>query len=119
MYDLLKRNGMSIANRHNDFLSEFTKSFEKAWYPFKKEDDRYMIEIDVPGFGKDDIDIQISDNIMSLKGEKGKRIVDYSVEIPEKTDYTKGEATIKDGVLKVVLPVAESSKPRQITIKEE
>jgi HSP20 family protein len=38
------------------------------------------------------------------------------VELPDDADPSRAEATYKNGVLKVVIPKDESSKPRQITV---
>ena len=38
--------------------------------------------------------------------------------LPADVDAEAVEATLKDGVLKLVLPKAQSARPRKITVKE-
>ena len=39
------------------------------------------------------------------------------ISVPTQVDTTKVEARSEDGILTVVLPKAESAKPKQITVK--
>jgi HSP20 family protein len=93
----------------------------------------FRVKAELPGVSSDDMDIYATANSLAISGERkinpvnenvnyhrrerdgGKfnRIVNLPVEI----DSNKVEASLADGILTVVLPKAESAKPRQITIK--
>ncbi len=94
--------------------------------------DRIMVVADMPGVNEDSIDITLEDNLLTIYGK-----VDW--EIPERMKLTHAEygigdyqriftisgeinrekiqATVKNGVLKLVLPKNDISKMRKITVK--
>ncbi len=98
-----------------------------------EEDDNYIVTCDLPGVNKDDLDISVSGNALSIKGEKkdereGKDGRYYrretwsgsfqrTVTLPETVDPNKIDAEMKNGVLTVTLPKKEEVKPRQISVK--
>ena len=83
---------------------------------------------------KEDVNISITDNILTLKGEKKQekevkeenyhRIersygsFQRSFTLPVKIQHEKVKATFKDGVLNISIPKAEEVKPKQIEITE-
>lgn len=93
----------------------------------------YHVEVDLPGVKKDDIHIDLKDNVLTISGErKTKKEVkekDYykkessygkfqrSFTLPENTDTENIEANSKDGVLEVVIPKLERSKKESKRIK--
>jgi len=97
-----------------------------------REGDNFILKSELPGLGKDDIEITVQDNMVTLKGTKKeeKEIKDEhyyhsersfgaferSFELPSTVDRSKIKASFKDGVLEVTLPVAEEAKPKQIKI---
>lgn len=98
---------------------------------FKKGED-YILKSELPGINKDDIDISIQDNVVTLKGTKNEEkeveegnyyhcervfgSFERSFELPSVIDRKKVKATYKDGILEVILPLAEEAKPQQIKI---
>jgi HSP20 family protein len=90
----------------------------------------------VPGMDAEDLNISIDKNTVTLSGtikdaatsEEGKnatwhlRELSYgtferSLTLPFVLDANRAEATFQDGMLRLVLPKAESEKPRQIKVK--
>ncbi len=123
------------------FDEYFGKSPEKAdgalWYPaldISETEDGYQIEMDVPGIPKDDIKLSLRDNQLTISGERKSekkeeskdktyhRIERYygkfqrTIALPNEVDANKIKAEYKDGVLKISLPRAEKSKPKEIKI---
>lgn len=107
-----------------------------AWTPpvdLHEAEDAYRLEVDLPGLTKDDIQLSITDDVVTLKGsrkqETEKRAEGYhriermygsfqrSFRIPGGIDATKVEASFENGVLQVTLPKPEERKPRQIEVK--
>ncbi len=100
-----------------------------------EEGDNYMLELKAPGFNKDDIDISIegnqitvSGNVEDVKEDKEKKRKYYKKEIrnlsftrtcdlPGPVDSSKAQANFKDGLLKVTLPKKEEAKPKKIDVK--
>ncbi len=88
---------------------------------------------DIPGVSKDDIDLSIASNVLTIKGEKQEsekekqedknyRAETWSgnfqrtISLPDTVDPQNVEATMKDGVLTVTLAKKEEVKPRQIEV---
>jgi len=94
--------------------------------------DNVVVKADLPGLNKDNIDVSIQDNVLTIKGEKKQekevKEEDYirserfygsfhrSITLPSEIDSTKVRASFKDGVLELVLPKKEEAKPKQIKI---
>jgi molecular chaperone IbpA len=99
----------------------------------KLDENKYAVELAVAGFSKDEIDIQVQENTLTIKGEKiegtpnleylhrgiGTRSFTKSITIAD-TIEVKG-AEYKDGILRIGLEniVPEHKKPRKIEIGNE
>lgn len=96
--------------------------------------DEILCHLEVPGISRDDLEIRSEGNVLIISGEK-KAQKDYgekeggfrSVErrygrfersfaLPRSVDAGRVRATYDNGVLTIVLPKAEESKPRKIQI---
>ena len=103
-----------------------------TWYPaadiYETKDD-YVFKLEVPGLNKDDINIELKDNTLSIKGEKKEvkkddyhRIESYSgtfsrsFVLPRDIDAKKVKASMNDGVLELRVAKAEEQKPKAIPI---
>ncbi|MBX7257086.1 MAG: Hsp20/alpha crystallin family protein [Candidatus Hydrogenedentes bacterium] len=128
-----------IENQFSRLFGELNRDFgpfDRVWSPtvdLKETDDAYALEADLPGLKKEDIDLTVVDNLVTIKGsrkheaetkEKGYHRVERrygsferSFEIPGGFDAEKIKAHYEDGVLKVTLPKREEAKPKQIEVK--
>lgn len=95
--------------------------------------DAYVLKAALPGITPDDITIDATAGMVTIKGEykEEKEIKEPSYlrkemragqfhrafELPLSIEPGKVEATFKDGILQVTLPKAEVVKPKQIKIK--
>ena len=95
--------------------------------------DNIIILCDIPGVDMKDLDLTITKDVLTIKGEKKEgekkengRVFknetwegnfQRTIALPEGVDSEKVDATLKDGVLKVVAPKMEEVKPRQIKVK--
>ncbi len=96
------------------------------------DNDAYVIRAAVPGLKPEDVEIQIHDDIVLLRGtskaeEAEER--DYlmremipgdferRLRLPEAVNASKAEATIENGLLTLRLPIAEEAKPKTITVR--
>lgn len=97
-----------------------------AW----REGDRFVIEFDLPGVAKDSIDMDVERNVLTVRAERVARNGDWETLASERSkgvfsrqlvlgdnlDLDHIEASYVDGVLRLVVPVAEKAKPRKIEI---
>jgi HSP20 family protein len=97
-----------------------------AW----RQGDRFVIEFDLPGVAKDSIDLDVERNVLTVRAERVSRNGDWEALASERPkgvfsrqlvlgdnlDLEHIEAAYADGVLRLVVPVAERAKPRKIEI---
>ncbi len=109
---------------------------EGAWTPMVdvcEDQDNVLVRADLPGLKKEEIDLSILGNTLTIKGEKKSEsevdeenyhrversygLFQRTVELPSDVDEAKVEASYKDGVLEVKLPKKEAVKGKKIAIK--
>ncbi|WP_295163143.1 Hsp20/alpha crystallin family protein [uncultured Brachyspira sp.] len=114
-------------------LGDFSYHANYADYKIDEDDKNYHIEMDMPGVRKEDLDIGIKENILSISAERKKAVKTESGDLKEETvssyeqsfninskgiDIENIEADLNNGVLKVTLPKKEELKyERKIEIK--
>lgn len=97
--------------------------------------DELVAKVELPGIGKDDIQVNITDHHLTIEGEKKKdeeiKKENYyrsersygsfsrSVELPTEVQVEKVKASFKDGVLEVRLPKTEEAKKKEIKVRVE
>jgi HSP20 family protein len=134
------RDLVTLSDRLNRALSDTagpsSATSYGAWSPavdiFERADG-LVIRAEIPGVSKDDIDVRIENNVLTLHGERRRedgfdeaaahrleRIYGSftrSFSLPTSVDAAKIAASYRDGVLEIVLPKAEEAKPKRIQIQ--
>ncbi|NLW86807.1 MAG: Hsp20/alpha crystallin family protein [Planctomycetes bacterium] len=104
-----------------------------ASYPVdvREENGKLFVDAELPGFKREEIDIQIDQNMLRIIAErkaqegKGKQHlrerrytrVERSFTLPCPVDSAKVQAKLEDGVLHLEMQQTEESRPRRIEIK--
>lgn len=88
--------------RHN-----FFDMFDDA-VTYLDDDKNLVVELEVPGFNKDNIDIELSNGVLSINGKREVKTECYVGRKEISRRYTVGDfqdatATVNDGILKVVI----------------
>ena len=139
---------MANLTRYNPFdemFNEFGKGFFVRPYAFPagaelsikvdvKEDEKsYTVRADVPGVKKEDIQVDIDGNVVSLRAEskqekeekKGEKtiysersygMVSRSFSLPDEVDARAAKAEYKDGVLNLTLPKKANGGGKRVTV---
>ncbi len=97
-----------------------------------EEGGNLLVRAEVPGYDKKDISLSLSEDALTITGkhaeEKEEKQENYyrkeirrgsfsrSVELPRKVDKDKADATYKDGILIVSLPISKESKQKETRI---
>ncbi len=98
-----------------------------------EEENRYEVTADLPGVNKEDVKVEIRDNVLTLRGEKKieeeKKNKNYRLSerfygeftrtftLPENVNKDAIDAEYRDGVLHLSIPKTEKAKPKQIEVK--
>ena len=98
----------------------------------KSDDDAFMISALIPGIEADDIDVEILNKTVSIKGEFNGQVEDEDSKVlvselpfgrfsrvltlPTKLEPSKAVANLKDGVCTLRVPKAEEDRPKVIKI---
>jgi len=98
----------------------------------KADENKYVVELAVAGFSKDEIDIQVQENTLTIKGEKSEKpnitylhrgigTRSFTKEITIAETIVVHGAEFNDGILRIGLEniIPESKKPRKIEIGKE
>ena len=140
---ILRRSGL-VMRPDRDFFDRFFEDFglpslfsEKTTFTptfdVSETEKELIVTAEVPGMDKKNININISDGLLTIKGEKKqekeekdenyhcveRRYGTFSrtMRLPSEVETDKVVATYKDGVLKITLPKSEAAKPKKIEIK--
>lgn len=97
-----------------------------------ENDEAYEISAELPGLSDKDVEVKLSNGLLTIKGEKKeekeKKEKDYhlserrygmfqrSFQVPQGVDVDKIAAKFTDGVLKITLPKSEEAKQQEMKI---
>jgi HSP20 family protein len=95
------------------------------------EGDRYVVKTELPGFEKNDVDVELNKDFLILKAEKKseeeERSQNYlhrertysschrTINFPEEVDPAKVEGKMKDGILELEIPKREPKPEERLT----
>ena len=124
---------------HRDFDTLFDRLMTGSMAPFEPEmelmrvwdfgvtenDKEIAVRAELPGFEENEIDIQMSNNILTIRAEKeqrGDQQEEYrsfvrSLTLPSGIDAEKAQATYRNGVLELHIPRAQGAQPRRIRVQ--
>jgi HSP20 family protein len=95
----------------------------------REEEEAYVLSALVPGLKAEDLNIQVLDDVVRIEGQYPQDEGEYllrelprgsfsrTLRLPAPLDADRVEARIAEGVLTLILPKAESVKPKKIKIK--
>jgi HSP20 family protein len=134
----------AMQDRINRIFGEaYTRRFDDDvstrgdWIPpvdiYQNDRQEIVIKAEMPGLKREDIDLRVENNTLTLKGERKREtevkdeqyhrvervhgVFVRSFSLPATVDANNVSADYKDGILTVVLPMREEAKPRQIQVQ--
>jgi HSP20 family protein len=100
----------------------------------EETDDQFTILVELPGVAADEVEVSLEESVLTIAGERrfydnkeadGFRRIERhfgrfhrAVRLPDRVDADRVEAGYRDGMLTIVVPKAEESKPRRIQIQQ-
>jgi HSP20 family protein len=107
-----------------------------AWAPaldISERKDAYLVTVELPGVGVDDLEITMEDGLLTIQGERqfahGSSEQQFhrverrygafrrSITLPAQVQADQIEASFDHGVLQIVVPKAEEAKPKRIQVR--
>lgn len=97
-----------------------------AW----RDGDEFFVELDLPGIDAESLDLDVERNVVTVRAsrpaldssrsmiaaERTRGVFSRQLFLGENLDTDAIRADYRDGVLRLVIPVAEKAKPRKIEI---
>lgn len=107
-----------------------------GWAPLvdiEEQDDTYVLEAELPGVKREDVNIEVVGNELAVTGEIKERErkgavrrqtrrtgrFEYRVSLPNQVDVSKIDASLDQGVLTVRVPKSERAQRQKIEIKSK
>ncbi|MBD3370095.1 Hsp20 family protein [Candidatus Fermentibacteria bacterium] len=113
---------------------EFGNQFD--WVPavdITESDKSIQVKTELPGLSRDDVEIEVANGVLTIKGEKREEKTDKeksyhhremrygsfsrSFSLPVEVKADDAQASFNDGVLEITLPKEEKALHRKIEIK--
>jgi len=137
-FDRLRREMDSLLNTFSTGMRQWPSPLWRGTRLFpllnvKEKADAFVVSAEIPGMKKEDLEIKIENDTLTLKGERkpdqlGENVSHHrreratgsfqrSLTLPGKVDAEKVNATYKNGVLTVTLAKEKAAQPRQISIE--
>ena len=105
----------------------------RTWVPsteISSDDYGCTVRMALPGVDPKDVDVELAENVLTVKGERkiktndensyvsefGHGAFTRSFRLPTNIDAEKVVANFEHGMLELRLPLAEAAKPRQIRV---
>ncbi len=95
-----------------------------------ERDSHYVLSVDLPGVNKEDVNVEVQDNILRIKGERKAEVenADYSertygiferaIKLPREVKIEDIEARFEKGVLQLAIPKTVQESVKKIEIKD-
>ncbi|MGB5443851.1 MAG: Hsp20/alpha crystallin family protein [Gammaproteobacteria bacterium] len=120
------------------FSNAHTEAANQAhdWTPavdIREEDNRYVVEADIPGVARENIDILLEDSVLTVNGQRSIESEDNAENyrrrerthgsfvrqftLPDTVNTEAISATVTDGVLEIRIPKQEKPEARKITVE--
>jgi len=82
-----------------------------------KTQDGWNVEIPVPGFNPDQIDVTVEDRVLTVNGKTERRSFQRSILLPDEIDTESIDAKVEHGMLTLGLHLHPKAQPRKIEVK--
>ena len=100
-----------------------------AW----RDGEQFVVEFDLPGVSPDSVDLDVERNVLTvtaqrppldekaefLAAERPRGVFSRQLVLGDNLDLDRIQAAYRNGVLQLIIPVAEKAKPRKITINRD
>ena len=82
-----------------------------------RTEDGYDVEMPVPGFRPEDIDLTYQDGVIAVTGRNDRRSFTRTLSVPDDVDEEQIDAHVEHGILTIHLKQTPQRQPRRISIR--
>jgi len=123
-------------HRRHDGATDGQQLSSMAFGPpvdFEDKDDEVVVVAEIPGFDENDVQIEVMDNRLILRGQKNleneergsnyyrleRGVTEFTrvIPLPPGIEADSARAKFKNGLLRIVLPKAENAKAKRIEVR--
>ncbi len=132
-FELFQNRGYKFGHELEDWFKAERELLKKVPIEIKDIDGNLNIRAEVPGFTAENLKVSVEPNKVTIKGEteeknekkdkntlytewKSNKIF-RTFDLPHRVEADKANATIKDGVLTLMIPKVAETKPNEVEIK--
>jgi HSP20 family molecular chaperone IbpA len=132
-FEIFENNGRWFGHDLSDWLQAESEILHPVHLEIAETEEALTVRAEVPGFTGKELDIRVEGNRLTIAGkhesseESKKGMTIYSercakeilrsIDLPSEVDGAKVDATLKDGVLQIVLPKVPRAKSVRIEPK--
>ncbi len=128
-FELFKGNGQSAGHELDDWLRAEAEMLHPIHLEVTESDESVTVLAEVPGFAAKDLEIKVEPQRLMIAGRReikeeknGRKIhsewcadqILRVVDLPREVDTSRVNATVRDGILLIVLPKAAHTKATRI-----
>jgi len=126
-YELFERDGRVHGNDVSHWTEAEREFLQPVTVEMEQTEGEIVLHAEVPGFASSDLEVSVESRRVTISGKHESRNetkegedryieqrsdeIFRSLELPSEVDAIKVSATLKDGVLKIVLPKVEPKNP--------
>ena len=123
-------------HRRNDCATDGRQLSSMAFGPpvdFEDKDNEVVVVAEIPGFDENDVQIEVMDNRLILRGQKNleneergsnyyrleRGVTEFTrvIPLPPGVDTDNARAKFKNGLLRIVLPKSEDARAKRIEVQ--
>jgi HSP20 family protein len=99
-----------------DLINQFAPLSRNVGVEVSRSERGYVVEIPVPGFAPNQIEITYKDSVLTISGKSDRRTFTRSLVVPEEVDPDLVKASVEHGLLTLNLDRRPEAEPKRITI---
>lgn len=116
MADLATRTPFSDMFGFDPFRSFYPTVAQVHGVEITKTEDGYTVEIPVPGYKPEQIDVTLDQSVLTVCGKSEKRQFTRSLLLPEEINAETIQANVADGMLNLSLAFHPKAQPKKISV---
>jgi len=112
-----RRQGISNLLDFDPFRGFFPGNWQQMFgIDVNRKGDSYEIEMPVPGFKPEDIDITYQDGVITVAGRNERRSFTRMLTVPEDVDEDSIQANVENGIMTITMRQHPKAQPKKISI---